>query len=194
MRNRTLLVDPKPPAPVEYTRPSKSQMKRDSTALQVLGRRIAELPKDRIAQLNLPERLHEAFLAYKTITAHEGGRRQLQFIGRLMRDVDPAPLIEALDRFNGASRAEVAAMHLAERWRDRLLEDATALTEFATAHPGCDIARLRTLMRNAQKEKAAGKPPKDFRELYRELRSAIDARAGTVETATTDTAPDGETA
>jgi ribosome-associated protein len=192
MRNRNLLVDPKPPAPVEYTRPSKSQMKRDSTALQVLGRRIADLPKDRIAQLNLPERLHEAFLAYKTITAHEGGRRQLQFIGRLMRDVEPAPLIEALDRFNGASKAEVAAMHLAERWRDRLLEDATALTEFATAHPGSDIARLRTLMRNAQKEKAAGKPPKDFRELYRELRTAIDARANTAADEAADPAPAGE--
>jgi len=175
-RTRTVLVDPQPePGPV-YTRPSKSQMKRDMTGLQELGRELAALSRDRLAQLGLPERLHEALLAYRTITAHEGSRRQLQFIGRLMRDVEPQPLREALDRFNGASRAEVADMHLAERWRDRLLEESGALTEFAGTYAGTDLTRIRTLVRNAQKERKEGKPPRDYRELYRAIRDAMAAR------------------
>jgi len=182
MRTRTVLVDPQPePGPV-YTRPSKSQMKRDMTSLQVLGRELAALSKDRLAQLVLPERLREALLAYRTITAHEGSRRQMQFIGRLMRDVDPEPLREALDRFNGASRAEVADMHLAERWRYRLLEEGgNALTEFASAYAGADLTRIRTLIRNAQKETKEGKPPRDYRELYRAIRDAMAARQATAQ-------------
>ena len=182
MRNRTLLVDPQPEPPTVYDRPSKSQLKRDSTALQVLGREIADLSVERITSLGLPERLCEAFLAYKKITAHEGGRRQLQFIGRLMRDVDPLPLREALDRFNGASKAEVIEMHLAERWRDRLLSEAGVLTEFANTYPGTDLTRMRTLMRNAAREKAENKPLRDYREMYRAIREAIGARGAPQQT------------
>lgn len=186
MRTRTVLVDPQPePGPV-YTRPSKSQMKRDMTSLQVLGRELAALSKDRLLQLGLPERLHEALLAYRTITAHEGARRQMQFIGRLMRDVDPEPLREALDRFNGASRAEVADMHLAERWRDRLLEEGATLTEFAGTYAGADLTRIRTLIRNARKETTEGKPPRDYRELYRAIRDAMAARQASTLSDTTD--------
>jgi ribosome-associated protein len=186
MRTRTVLVDPQPePGPV-FTRPSKSQMKRDMTSLQVLGRELAALSKDRLAQLGLPERLHEALLAYRTITAHEGARRQMQFIGRLMRDVDPEPLREALDRFNGASRAEVADMHLAERWRDRLLEEGATLTEFAGTYAGADLTRIRTLIRNARKETTEGKPPRDYRELYRAIRDAMAARQASTQSDTTE--------
>lgn len=182
MRNPNLLVDPKPEAPTVYDRPSKSQLKRDMTALQVLGREIADLSVQRIASLGLPERLHEAILAYQKITAHEGGRRQLQFIGRLMREVDPLPLREALDRFNGASRAEVTEMHLAERWRDRLLQDASVLTEFANTFPGTDLTRMRTLIRNAAKEHAENKPLRDYREIYRAIREAMAVRPATAAT------------
>ena len=175
MRKRTQLVDPKPdPGPV-YDRPSKSQLKRDMTELQVLGKQIAELPIHRIGQLDLPERLYLEILEFRKINAHEGARRQMQLIGKLMRDVDPLPLREAIDRFNGASRIEVATMHLAERWRDRLLAEPGALTEFANAYPALDVTRMRTLLRNAAKEKNEGKPPRDFRELYRMIRAAMAA-------------------
>ena len=179
MRTRTLLVDPQPDPPTEYDRPSKSQLKRDMTALQALGRELAALSIERIGQLDLPERLHDAIIDFRRINAHEGARRQMQFIGRLMRDVDPAPLREALDRFNGASKAEVAEMHLAERWRDRLLADAQCLTEFADAHPGTDFTRLRNLIRSAGKEKAAGRPLREYRELYRAIRAAMATRQPT---------------
>lgn len=177
MRNRTLLVDPKPPPPADYDRPSKSQLKRDMTALQDLGRRLTELPADRLERLGLPDRLREAIDQYTRITAHEGGRRQLQFIGRLMRDVDPVPLREALDAYHGESKAEVAAMHLAERWRERLLAEPAALAEFAATYRVADMTHLRNLMRGAAREKSGSKPPRDYRELYRALREAMAAPA-----------------
>ena len=175
MRNRTLLVNPPPKEVTVYDRPSKSQLKRDSTAMQELGREVADLSRERITQLNLPEKLFDAFIAYQKITAREGGRRQLQYLGRLMRDVDPAPIREALDKFNGASKAEVTQMHLAERWRERLLDDSAALTEFAQRYAPADITRLRTMIRNAKKEKLENRPPRDYRDLYREIRAAMDA-------------------
>lgn len=185
MRNRTLLVDPKP-RQVEYDRPSKSQLKRDMTALQDLGRRLTELPADRLDRLGLPDRLRDAIADYRQITAHEGARRQMQFIGKLMRDVDPAPLKEALDAWSGDSKAEVAAMHLAERWRERLLAEPASLAEFADTHQVADMTRLRTLLRNAAREKAEGRPPRDYRELYRMLREAIDRAARPTDPTTGD--------
>lgn len=192
MRNRTQLVDPAPPPKTEYDRPSKSQLKRDSTALQDLGRELGELPRERLRELDLPEKLLEALLAYQTITAHEGKRRQFQYIGRLMRDVDPAPLREALERFSGASKAEVYDMHLAERWRERLLgEDAAVFAEFAGAYPRTDLQQLRVLIRNAKKEREAGKPPRDFRKLYQLVREQLDAvRKGAAAPAAEDTGED----
>jgi ribosome-associated protein len=175
MRNRTLLVDPAPPPKPEYDRPSKSQLKRDMTALQELGREIGELPRHHILELDLPEKLRDALLDYQKITAHEGKRRQYQYIGRLMRDMDPEPLREAIERFKGESKVEVHDMHLGERWRERLLAEDNAFAEFATAYPGTDLQQMRVLIRNARKEKDAGKPPRDFRKLYQLVREQIDA-------------------
>jgi len=167
MRNRTPVVNPEPPPKTEYDRPSKSQRKRDVTALQELGRELSELPRAQLAELELPEKLHQALLDYNTITAHEGKRRQYQYIGKLMRDVDPEPLREALDRFTGDSKAEVGDMHLAEEGE---------LGEFANVYPATDLQQLRVLVRNAKKERETSKPPRDFRKLYQLIREQIDAR------------------
>lgn len=176
MRNRTLLVNPEPPPKPEYDRPSKSQVKRDAEALQELGREVSELPRDHILKLDLPEKLRDALFDYQKITAHEGKRRQYQYIGKLMRGIDPAPLREAVDRYKGDSKAEVGDMHLAERWRERLLDEETALAEFSSAYPETDFQQLRTLIRNAKKERSTQKPPRDFRKLYQLVREQIDAR------------------
>jgi ribosome-associated protein len=189
MRNRSLVVvEPTETPKPEYDKPSKSQMKRDSTALQVLGREIADLSRDRLKELDLPEKLYEALIAYQGITAHEGKRRQLQYLGKLMRDVDPEPLRAALERFNGASRDEINQMHLGERWRERLLTEDHALAEFAGDYPTTDMQQLRTLIRNAKKERESNKPPKDFRKLYQLIREQMQAAAK----ATAGTAPAGE--
>lgn len=176
MRNRTPVVNPEPPPKTEYDRPSKSQRKRDVTALQELGRELGELSRSQLAELELPEKLHQALLDYQTITAHEGKRRQYQYIGKLMRDVDAEPLRDALERFNGDSKAEVGDMHLAERWRERLLSEEGVLAEFANVYPATDLQQLRVLVRNAKKERETTKPPRDFRKLYQLIREQIDAR------------------
>jgi len=151
-------------------RPSKSQRKRDMHSLQDMGAELAGLSAERLARIAMPERLREALREAQRITRHEARRRQLQFIGRLMREVDPAPIREALDALNGVSAIETARQHRLERLRERLLDDETVLTEIGAAHPGADLQRLRHLRRGALHEREAGKPPKHFRELFRMLR------------------------
>ena len=155
-------------------RPSKSQRKRDMHALQEMGAELVELSAERLARIEMPDDLREALREAQRLTRHEALRRQMQYIGRLMRDVDPAPLREALDALKGVSAIETARQHRLEKLRERLLEDETALTEIGAAHPGADITRLRQLRRGALHERDAGKPPKNFRELFRKLREIDD--------------------
>lgn len=157
-------------------RPSKSQKKRDSTAAQELGEEVAALPRDKIESLGLPEKLQEALIEAARITAHEGRRRHMQLIGKLMRNIDPVPIRAALEKFAGSSKQEVADMHLAERWRERLIKEPDALALFANDYRDIDLQQLRTLIRNAQKEQAQNKPPRDFRKIYQFVREAIDTR------------------
>ena len=157
-------------------RPSKSQRKRDSTAVQDLGAQLVELSKEKIASLGLPEKVEDALIACQSITAHEGRRRQLQYIGKVMRDIDAEPIRAALEKFAGNSKREIADMHLAERWRERMLKDADAVALFANEFPGADLQQLRTAIRNAQKEQAQNKPPRDFRKLYQLVKERLDAR------------------
>ena len=153
---------------------SKTRRKHAMLELQALGAELVELPAARIAALGLPEDLAQAIDAARRITAHEGRRRQIQYIGRLMRDVDPAPIRAALDVAKGGSREATARQHLLERWRARLLDDDAALTEFADAHPGTDLQELRALIRNARHELKIGRPPRAFRELFAFLRASAE--------------------
>ena len=178
-RSRGQLIDPTKSEHDAFDygdRPSKSQRKRDSTAAQDLGALVAELPRDKIESLGLPEKLQDALIETGRISAHEGKRRHLQLIGKLMRNIDLEPIRAALERFSGTSKQEVADMHLAERWRDRFLKEADAVALFANDYPGTDLQQLRTMVRNAQKEQAQNKPPRDFRKIYQFVREAIDAR------------------
>ncbi len=152
-------------------RPSKTRLKRDMHALQDLGTALAALSAERLGRIDMPERLRDALREAQRMTKHEARRRQMQFIGRLMRDVDAAPIREALDALNGVSAAETARQHRLERLRERLLEDEAVLTEIGAAHPGADIARLKQLRRGVLHERESGKPPRNFRELFRLLRA-----------------------
>ena len=150
--------------------PSKTKLKADADAQQALGVRLTELPKDKLLKLNLPEDLFAAILESKKITANGATRRHRQYLGKLMREIDTAPISEQLARWEGKHTAENAYFHGLERWRDRLINDANALSEFIALHPATDSQHLRTLIRNAQKEQAAAKPPKSSREIFRILR------------------------
>ena len=158
---------------LEELPPSKTKIKKQMHDLQKIGEQLAALNKDQLNELDLPENLRDAINEVKRITKFGAISRQMQYIGRLMRDVDPAPIVAKMEVWNGTSRQHVAWLHQVENWRDRLLEDPDALTELLAAHPQADAQRLRTLIRNALKEKELNKPPKSFRELFQVLRDII---------------------
>lgn len=157
----------------QYDRPSKSQLKREMTALQELGEELVEQPKDRVKRVPMPEDVREAILECQKIRDHEGRRRQMQYVGRKMRTLEEdeiAAIRRVLDSWKGASKAETAALHALERRREKLLADDQALTALMEQHPEADVQHLRTLIRNARKEQAENKPPKAYRELFQILK------------------------
>ena len=154
----------------EYRGPSKSQLKREMTALQEMGEELVGLSRERLAKIDMPERLRDAILDAQRITKHEARRRQMQYIGKIMRDVDAGPLREALDELKGLSAAANARQHHLENLRTRLMEDETAFGDLAREFPAADIQHLRQLRRNALREAEQGRPPRAYRELFRELR------------------------
>lgn len=171
-------------------RPSKSQRKRDSHALQDLGEALVALPAARLAAVALPERLREAVAAFLVTRSHEGRRRQMQLIGRLMRSADVEPIRQAVEAHARGQAQDALALHEAERWRAELIAHDEALTDWLRAHPASDAQQLRTLVRNARKEAqapapgqaaggAAGIPRKGraFRELFQFIREAESAGA-----------------
>ena len=153
--------------------PSKTKIKQQMHDLQDIGEQLVELGNDRLKQLDLPERLYDAVCEMKRINKFGAQRRQMQFIGRLMREVETAPIIAKLKIWNGTSRQHTAYLHQIERWRDRLLESEDALTELLAAHPDADAQHLRALIRNAHKEKELNKPPKSYREIFQMLREVL---------------------
>lgn len=177
---------------------SKSQRKRDSEALQDLGESLLDLSVDQLKKFDLPENLLEAVLACKKIPPSKGTafKRQRQYIGKLMRSIDPAPITEQLNALKGLSVKENALMHQAERWRERLLIEPGSLAEFVQAHPGAVEADLAALINGTKAERAKGQPPKHFRELYKkvhaQLKAASQASATPGATATPDDHEDAE--
>jgi ribosome-associated protein len=154
-------------------KPSKTQRKRAMHELQALGERLVGLNPEQLAAIALPEDLHDAVEHARRITKHEARRRQLQYIGRLMRDVDPEPIREKLRAWDGVSTEETARVHRIERWREELLGDDGAIGALVRAHPSIDTQHLRALVRNAREERTAGRPPRAYRELFRTLRDII---------------------
>ena len=157
------------PAPV-----SKTQRKRQMEDLQNLGEALVKLPPNQFEQLALPEDLRAAVADCRRFTKHEAIRRQMQFIGRLMRGLDAAPIHAQLEVLRGRSAQATARLHRAERWRERLLADDDAVTELLREVPDFDSTRLRQLVRNARQEAALGKPPRASRELFRVLRATLE--------------------
>lgn len=150
--------------------PSKTQLKAKMHALQELGEALVALNKERLAELQLPELLYDAVKETQRTTAHGALRRQLQYLGRIMREIDTTTIEEKLAKWNGTRQEENAIFHQLERLRTKLLEDDNSLAEYINTHPEADVQQLRTLIRNARKEAEAGKPPKSSRELFKILR------------------------
>lgn len=158
-----------PQAPVRRPeRPSKTRRKQASHDLQALGAALVELSQERLKKLEMPERLLDALIAYQGTRSHEGRRRQMQFIGKLMRGVDVEPLREVTATEQIGHTRESLALHQAERWRAELIADDDALTRFAAQHQDADVQQLRSVIRNARKD-AALVPEKRSGRFFREL-------------------------
>ena len=149
---------------------SKTQIKNEMSDRQALGMQLTKLAPDTLKKIGLSEELLEAVLFYKKITANGALKRQAQFIGRLMRDTDPEPIQAYLNKLKGDNAEHNAAMQRLELLRERLVESDDALTELISDKPELPISELRTLIRNARREKEQNKPPKAFRELFQLLK------------------------
>ena len=157
---------------------SKSQVKREMHQLRDLGAELVKLPKEQFDKFELPEKLTDAILEAKRIHKHGALKRQLQYIGKLMREVDAEPIQQQLDTLLGHSRQAAQQLHHIERWRDRLLSEGDpALEELVAQHPEVDRQYLRQLLRNAHKETLDNKPPKSARALFRYLRDLLEEAA-----------------
>ena len=162
--------------------PSKSQVKRDMHALLDLGKQLIELSTDQLKRLPLSEKLYDAIVLAQRTNAREGRRRQVHYVGKLMRDADAETIRQQLETWAHGSRQQTAHMHRLEAIRDRLIEDDDALTKLLNEYPATDITRLRTLIREARKESRAnnallqGQSPqrKHYRALFQELKNLID--------------------
>jgi ribosome-associated protein len=135
---------------------SKTELKRESAELQKLGESLMQLRADLFERLALPDKLVEAMAEAGRITNFEGKRRQMQYVGKLMRGLDDEQLAaarEALDTQRQGSAKDSLALHEAERWRDDLIERDEALQQWLTDHPGTDSQQLRALIRQARKDR-----------------------------------------
>ncbi|GAA0767256.1 DUF615 domain-containing protein [Ideonella azotifigens] len=179
----------------EDDRPSKSEMKRQSHVLQQLGLQLSELSGARLEALELPESLTDALDTYRKTRSFEGRRRQLQYVGKLMRQVDPEPIREAIAASKLGSAKETLALHHAERWREELLAGDDAVTRWMNAHPQTDAQHLRNLLRSARKDLLNTTPDqrhgRPYRELFQLIKNGL-AAAQAAELADDEAAGDDE--
>lgn len=180
----------------EYLSPSRSEQRRQALDVLALAGRLAELSDAQLGKLPIPEDLIPHIEQTRRMTAHVARKRQTAFLAKQMRREDDTVLEairEGLDASGETARAETAALHKVERWRERLLEEGNqALTELLDAHPGADGQRLRQLVRNTHEERKRNKPPHAFRELFRALRETVLEDAGADDAALDDAAVDDD--
>jgi ribosome-associated protein len=167
--------------------PSRTELKKESTELQKVGEALLTLRSDLFERLDLPEGLVNALDELKRITNFEGRRRQLQYVGKLMRQLEPETLQsvrDALEEQRSGSAQQTLALHVAEKWRDDLIADDDALQAWLKAHPDTDVQQLRALIRQARKDSAptqdevsrglAPRRGRAFREIFQIVRDQLD--------------------
>jgi ribosome-associated protein len=152
---------------------SKTRRKKEMRQLQDVGAALVELSRDQLARIDMPETLREAVMACQSITKHEARRRQMQYIGKIMRNVDAGPIAEQLAALEAPSKRQTALFHVAEKWRDDLLADPTAIERFAREFPHANAKRVQALMEAARAERAAKRAPKHVRELFHAVNAVV---------------------
>src|ERR1700712_3932920 len=149
--------------------PSRNELKKHMQDLQELGEAVSSLPPDRLDKLKIDERLRDAIDELRRTKSFEGKRRQVQYIGKLMKLEAPEPLREAVASYRVGSATDTLALHQAEYWRDQLLATDDALAGWVKEHPATDVQQLRSLVRAARKEKLepGARHGRAFRDLFK---------------------------
>jgi ribosome-associated protein len=156
---------------------SKSQKKREMHALQELGEELVRLNAEQLAKMPISDELREAVMASHSMHKHGARYRQMQYIGKLMRGLDPLPIQTALDMLRNKNNRATALLHCMEKWRDQLIAgNPEVLKDVLAAFPHADRQYLMRLISNAQKVQEATRTPKDIRELFRYLRKISEDR------------------
>lgn len=176
---------------------SRAKQKAESDALQKLGVQLLDLPAARLAKLDLPEKLQDALAEAKRISNFEGKRRQMQYIGKLMRKVDPEPIRTAVEAAKKGSATETLMLHRAEKWRDDLIALDGSFDLWMREHPDTDTQHLRSLIRQAKKaivpDAGAGeaqRQAKTYREIFQLVKTALQKQAGQTDDADEDSQED----
>ena len=166
------------------TRPSKTRLKQQAQDLQALGVAVTAMSADRLAGLDIPELLRDAITEFRRTKSHEGRRRQMQLVGKLMRSADETLLREAVAVATLGSARETLALHEAERWRAELVASDDALTRWMHDHPDTDAQQLRSLLRAARRDAAtpAGpgqdtRQPRSLRDLFQFIKPSLASRS-----------------
>ncbi len=155
--------------------PSKTRVKNEMEALQKVGMRLTGLSKEQLGKIPMNEALAQAVHEYRRLKKHEAKRRQGQYIGRIMRDSDVQPIIDALDKIDANQAMHIQHFHSIEQWRERLLLDPHALTDFFTIYPEADKQQLRQLIDKTRREQKRGKDAGSNRKLFRFIRSTMES-------------------
>ncbi|HEY2627870.1 MAG TPA: ribosome biogenesis factor YjgA [Usitatibacter sp.] len=156
---------------------SKTRRKKQMKDLQDVGAALVKLSPEVLARIDMPETLRDAVLACKGYTKHEAIRRQMQYIGRLMRNFDPGPIAQQIAHLEAPNKRDITLFHEAEKWRTEILADVEAIQRFVKEFPEADPLRLRDLAEKARAEQDADKPPRKFRELFHVLSAIVQDHA-----------------
>jgi ribosome-associated protein len=178
-------------AAIDGMAPSRNELKQQMQDLQELGEAVAALPPDRLDKLNIDERLRDAIDELRRTRSFEGKRRQVQYIGKLMKHEDPEPLREAVASYRVGSATDTLALHQAEYWRDQLLAADDALASWVEEYPATDIQQLRSLVRSARKEKLepGARHGRAYRDLFKLVKEQLQAGSEGDADAAEDEAP-----
>jgi ribosome-associated protein len=156
---------------------SKSERKREMTALQELGERLLGLSNVQVRDIAIPRELEDALVLARSLKSHGARRRQMQYIGVLMRKIDPEPIRTAIDEIDRGQKRKAHEFRQIEQMRDSLIEGSDAVFEEITGDlPLADIQRIRQFVRSSRKEKKEGKPPKQSRLLFKYLREIYEKK------------------
>lgn len=167
------MIDPNEEEPIN-NEPSKSAIKREMTALQKMGEALVKLSEAQLAQITLPEKLLQAVLEAKRLTHNEAKRRQAQYIGKLMRNVDVTEISLALKRFENNNAKHTQQFHHTEKWReDLIVKGDEGLQEFMALYPEADRQTLRQLIRKAQHDRKNNKNTGGEKSLFKYLSDYI---------------------